>query len=57
MWFGIFSRCKYAGKIHLKQSTEPIFVKTTGVNCDYKLADLEKAKKSRKEQGMPCFYS
>ena len=39
-----------SGKIHLKQSTESIFVKITGVNCDYGLADLEKAKEPRKEQ-------
>ena len=52
--FGIFSIwCEYADNIHLKQSTESIFVKTIGVNCDYRLADLEKAKEPHKEQGIP----
>jgi len=38
--FGIFLfDVNMPGKIHLTQSTESIFVKTTCVNCDYGLVD------------------
>ena len=52
VWDSLFD-VNMPSKIHLKQSTGSIFVKTTGVNCDYRRVDLEKAIEPHKEQDMP----
>ena len=44
-------------KIHLKQSTESIFVKTTCVNCDYGLVDPLKMQNNLIKNKHLSFYS